>query len=590
MKPDSLMSKLFKLIGGIMEYNVLSPRADSEPIKNIALNPRLKDFKNKTIGLYTTFKEHWALINEEIARQLLKKYPTLKFKWFIYGKDLNAHNQVAEVAKDPDYLPKFEEWIKDCDAVITANADAGSCTLYLSYNATLSERLGKPAVLTVSHEYIPLAKAAAALRGVPDFRIVELNLEDLSMEPSMDQFIKEIIPERVAGILDEIEAALTSPLTAAEKSPRAKSPKEPRIAEKGEAKSFTEFNTRINDSFYNKGLSYGFPIVPPTDEAVKEMLTGTDLAPDYVIATIPPMNGIATIEKIAVNAVMAGCVPTHLPVLIAAVQAVVDPRMWIEAYTCSMASWEPLVILNGPIRKDLNVNYGTTYLSPYYRTNACVGHALGLILMNIAGIRPGIEDMGVFGHEGHFGVCIAENEESSPWEPMHEYYGFNRDDSAVSVFFPNTRNFALAGRNPAMLLKVLCENVPVGGFDPGSAIILTPKSAKSLAEEGYSRKAVIDYLVEYARRPGYEMNVRWMKGNYHVPPEVPLPADPARTVRKFFSGMHLPIFVAGNDYAWGTVVYGGGGDHGGPITKKIELPKNWKKLVSRYKDTRSTNV
>jgi hypothetical protein len=573
-----------------MEYEVLNPRADSEPVKNIPLNPRLKNFNNKTIGLYTTFKEHWALISDEIARQLLKKYPTLKFKRFIYGKDLNSHNQIAEVAKDPDYLPKFKEWIKDCDAVITANADAGSCTLYLSYNATLSERLGKPAVLTVSHEFVPLAKAAAALRGVPDFRMVELNIEEISNEPSMDRFIKEIFPEAVAGILDKIEAALTSPLTAAEKSAKAKSAKEPRIAERGKAETFSQFHTRVNGSFYDRGLSYGHPIVPPTDEAVKEMLTGTDLAPGHVVAKIPPMNGIATVEKIAVNAVMAGCLPTHLPVLIAAVQAVTDPRMWIEAYTCSIASWEPFVILNGPIRKDLNVNYGTTYMSPYYRTNACVGHALGLILMNIAGIRAGIEDMGYFGHEGHFGICIAENEEGSPWEPMHQYYGFEKGDSTATVTFPNTRNICMPGRDSGVLLRVLCDGIPLMGFDAGATIVITPSSAKALAQDGYSRKDVIDYLVEYARRPYQEVNVRWMKGNFHVPPEVPLPADPTRTARKFWSGRHLTVLVAGNNYSWGAAMYGGGGDHGGPITKKIELPKNWKKLVAKYKDTRPTNV
>jgi hypothetical protein len=328
------------------------------------------------------------------------------------------------------------------------------------------------------------------------------------------------------------------------------------------------------------------PIIPPTEEAVSEMLTGTDLTPDHVVATIPPMNGKATVEKIAINAVMAGCVPTHLPVVIAAVQAIVDPRMWIEAYTCSIASWEPMLILNGPIRKALNTNSSTTYLSPYYRANAAIGHALGLILMNIAGIRPGIEDMGIFGHEGHFGICVAENEESSPWEPLHQYYGLKKSDSAVTVFFPNTRNLVMAGRNPGNLLKAICDNVPLMGFDPGCAIIITPPNAKSLADAGYSRKDVVDYIVEYARRPYHELNIRWMKGNFHVPKEVPLPADPTRTVRKFFSGRHLPVFVASNNFAWGAIMYGGGGDHGGPITKKVELPKNWNRLVARYKDNK----
>ena len=283
---------------------------------------------------------------------------------------------------------------------------------------------------------------------------------------------------------------------------------------------------------------------------------------------------------------MAGCVPTHLPVLIAAVQAIVDPKMWIEAYTCSVASWEPMIILNGPIRQELNTNFKTTFLSPYYRASAAIGHALGLIIMNIAGIRPGVEDMGMFGHEGHFGVCISENEEDSPWEPMHEYYGFNKSESTVTVFFPNTRYMVMGGRNPGNLLRTLCDKVPLVGFDPGCAIMICPNSARALAEAGYSRKDVIDYIVEYARRPFNELNIRWMKGNFHVPKEVPLPEEPTRTVRKFFSGRHLLVFVTGNDYSWGSIMYGGGGDHGGPITQKIETPKNWNMMVAKYKDNK----
>ena len=569
-----------------MEYSVLNPRGEAYPIETIGINPRVTDLNNKTIGLYTTFKQHWALILEEIARQLLKKYPTLKFKRFIYGKDLNSYTQVAEVAKDPEYRPKFEEWVRDCDAVIVANADAGSCTLYLTYNATLPERLGKPTVMTISPEFIPLAKSASALRGVPEMRMVELNIEDISFEPNFDAFIKEVVPQYVSQILDKIEAALLDPLTTAEKSPETNLPKEPRIAVTSGPDNFTEFFKQVNEHFYRNGWSYGMPIQPPTEEAVKEMMSGTDLAPDHVVATIPPMNGKATVEKIAVNAVMAGCLPTHLPVLIAAVQAIVDPRMWIEAYTCSMASWEPMYIINGPIRNHISVNSSTTYLSPYYRANAAIGHALGLIIMNIAGIRPGVEDMGIIGHEGHFGVCIAENEEDSPWEPLHQYYGLSKDDSAVTVFFPNSRNVSFGGRDPGIILKSFCDNIPLVGFDPGAAIIICPQSAKALAAAGYSRKDVVDYIVEYARRPYAELNLRWMKGNFHVPKDVPLPADSSRSVRKFFSGMHLPVLVAGNNRSWGSALYGGGGDHGGPITKKIELPKNWNKLVVQYKDSR----
>jgi hypothetical protein len=216
-----------------MEYSVLSPRGEVDPIKTIGLNPRLKTLKGKTIGLYTTFKGHWVVILDEIGKQLKQKYPDIKFTSFRYPKDLNAHNQIAELAKDPEYLPKFKKWIAGVDAVIVANADAGSCTLYLTYNAALPELLGKPTVLTVKNEYIQLAKSSASFRGVPGLRLVEFNIGDLSSEPSMDDFIKVIIPQTVTEKLDEIIDALTRPLTAEEQTPKVKTGKYPRIVCKG---------------------------------------------------------------------------------------------------------------------------------------------------------------------------------------------------------------------------------------------------------------------------------------------------------------------------------------------------------------------
>ena len=558
-----------------MEYGVLSPRGEADPIKTIGLQPRLADLNGKTIGLFALFKEHWGLILEEIARQLKERYPKIKFTRFDYTKDLNAYNQVSEVAKDPEARPAFEKWLSGVDGVIVANGDAGSCSLYVAYNSTLVERLGKPVVMTLNKQFINISKRAAELRGVPGMRLVEINIYDLSVEENLDYFIKEFIPQHVSAALDKIIAGLTSPLTPEEKSPKKNVEKLPRIVCQGTLEE-------VNAFFYKRGWAYGMPIMPPTEEAVAEMLTGTDLPPDHVVATVPPMNGKATVEKIAVNAVMAGCLPTYMPVLIAAVKAMVDPRMWLEAYTCSVASWEPLLIINGPIRHDLNINSGVGFLSPYHKANATIAHAMGLIIMNIAGIKAGIEDMGIFGHEGRFGVCIGENEEASPWEPLHQSYGLNKEDSAVTVFWPNARAISTPGKDVGSILRGICESLNVFGFDPGCAVIVCPATARFLSADGYSRKDLAAYIVEYARHPGTEVTLRWLKGNHHIPKDVPLPADPTRSARKFWSSLHLPIIVSGLESSGGVALYTGGGDHGGPVTKKIETPKNWKKLVAKY--------
>ncbi|NLE74674.1 MAG: hypothetical protein GX604_08625 [Actinobacteria bacterium] len=559
-----------------MEYEALSPRADVDPIKQIPISPRVVDLSQATIGLFSSHKGHWPLILEEIGKQIAARYPAAKFSRFQYTKDLNAYNRVAELAKDPEMLPEFEEWLKGIDTVIVGNGDAGSCTLYLTYNATLPERLGKPTVLTLRQEFNQVAQRAAQLRGVPALRRANVDIWDISQEPDLKRFVDEVIPERVAAALDDIIAALTDPLTPEEAAVPVQEPNTPRVAMKGSLED-------IYSSFVAKGWSYGMPIMPPTEEAVTEMLTGTDLPRDHVVAEIPPMMGKATVEKIAINGVMAGCLPIHMPVLIAGVEALVDPGFWVEAYTCSIASWAPFMVINGPVRKDLGLDTGRNVLSPYRRGSVAIAHAVGLMIMNIGGVKGGREDMGIFGHEGRFGICIAENEEESPWEPLHVYYGLDKKDSAITLSWPNTRHLLMFPEELGAILRIMCDNIPAFGFDPGCTTVMSPQLAQFLHAHGFTRKALVDYLAEYARIPTPQLNVRWLRENFHEPKDVPLPMDATRSTRKFWSTLHLPIVVAGENYP-ALLFYGGGGDHGGPVTAKIRLPGNWDELVERYGD------
>jgi hypothetical protein len=276
-------------------------------------------------------------------------------------------------------------------------------------------------------------------------------------------------------------------------------------------------------------------------------------------------------------------------VIIAAVKAMMDyPKTKIgvalEGYTCSVASWAPMLVVNGPIRRDININSGVASMSPYYLANAAIGHALAHVILNIGGVRPGIEDMSFIGHEGRCGMCVAENEEESPWNPLHVDNGLKKNDSAVTIFWPNSRSVQTRGKDAGIIMKAICDSIETFGFDPGCGILMTPANAKVLADAGLSRKDMIDYIVEYARKPATEVNVRFLKENCHAPEEVPLPIEPTRSVRRIFDPTHLMIIVVGEPYYPGMTLYGGGGDHGAPVTKKIELPRNWAKLVAKYKD------
>jgi hypothetical protein len=271
-----------------------------------------------------------------------------------------------------------------------------------------------------------------------------------------------------------------------------------------------------------------------------------------------------------------------MPVLIAGIQAMVDnSTIKLEGYTCSAGNWEALWIVNGPIRKALHINSGLALMSPYYRPNTAIGHALGLITMNIGGVRPGMEEGAGLGHEGKFGVCFGENEENSPWEPLHMQYGFQKEDSTITSFWPNTRQLWQFGNDADEILNTITEEIYTFGFDPGCALIVGPACAKTLANAGWTKKDFKSYLVEYARRPLLKSYRNWLVYNHHMPKEVVVPVESTKsTIRQFLSAEHLFIIVAGA--TMDLCAYGGGGDHGGPVTKKIELPRNWEGLVKKY--------
>ena len=157
--------------------------------------------------------------------------------------------------------------------------------------------------------------------------------------------------------------------------------------------------------------------MPPTREAVDEMLSGTDLPPDHIVGKMIPRLGKATVEKIAINAVMAGALPTAMPLLIAGIEAMLDPQSSFGIFEVSTGSWAPFYIVNGPIREQLRINGSSGALSPGDMANASIGRAMGLIVKNLGGARKGVEDMGVLGNPAKYSMVLAENEEASPWEP-----------------------------------------------------------------------------------------------------------------------------------------------------------------------------
>jgi hypothetical protein len=436
------------------------------------------------------------------------------------------------------------------------------------YDAIYIEDKGKPTATYVYEHFYNDAMSAASSKGMPVIRVVP---ESIVSECT----VQETIDKAIAAVFDDVVAALTKPLTAEEKSPKKREPeKPPRIIFKGTL-------AEVNQFFYQRGWTDGLPIIPPTEEAVKEMMTGTELPADHLVEKLEPRLGKATIEKIAINAVMAGCLPTYMPLLIAGVQALVaNPTCGMMA--ASTGSFSPFWLINGPIAKDINIRstYGAT--NPGDIANASFGRAMGLITKNIRGIRKQIEDMGIFGNPGKYSWVAAENEENSPWEPLHVERGFKKEDSTVTLMFSQSfQQMMPFGTDDKGLIATV-----VGGILPlrqGTfALLLTPTNARVLSNAGWSKQSIKDHVVknasvsdDYYTRLGLPDGVPFDRGNVTGP------------------GFGLKIFRPTERYPdpVQVLVFGGFGSwmgflQGGPppITKKVELPKNWAQLVRKYKN------
>ncbi|MCC8079687.1 MAG: hypothetical protein LIO57_06485 [Oscillospiraceae bacterium] len=551
------------------KYTVLSPWSDAAVEEQVGLSPRLNTLNGKTIGLFANFKGHSVTVLDVIAEKIKESYPDVCFTSYQYPIE------TTEIMLDNNYAESFKEWATGCDGIIAGYGDDGSSTMYHGMNTAAAERLGIPCVSIDKVNVVMNAVRGAAYRMVPNLRCVTCDVPDLSLyNPSEKEGIVRANVEPIAG--DVIRAMIT-PLTETEENP----PEADTI--KYAKATFSGTYEDINKQFYLLGFTNGTPIVPPTREAVDDMLRGTDLAPNTILGTLPPKQGIITVEKLAVNAVMAGCLPIFFPVVIAIAKAMADPKLSLVGWQCSVAGFAPMIIINGPVRHDIHLNCVDNVLSPYYIANTSIARAMALITLNIAGIRPSQEDRAYGGHEARGGVCFGENEEESPWEPYHVSEGFKPEDSTVTLVWFQNRSMIKGNNDPINNMKILCATDDIG-YNPGATFILSHTFAKTLSNAGFSKQGALDYICEYARKPASEAPIAWLKNNNHLPETAPLPMDGSFSVRKYWNTKYLHIVVStGGAMPRGCSMLGGG-DHGGPITVKIELPQNWNSLVREFRE------
>ncbi len=336
------------------------------------------------------------------------------------------------------------------------------------------------------------------------------------------------------------------------------------------------------EAWFERGVTDGLPVVPPSRARVDAMLAATGRAAGELVAEVPPNFGRATVEKLAVNAVMAGCRPDYFPVVLAVVEAACDPAFNLHGQSGTTNAASPLIILNGPVRRRLEVNCAAGVFGPGYRANATIGRALRLVMINLGGTRAGQISMSTMGHPGRYTYCIGEYEEVSPWEPLHVERGFAAGDSTVTLF---------SGESPFMvndhLSRAASQLVASLGWSAAGVwnhksfplyghtlFVIGPEHARTLGDERWSKQAVRQYLFETIRRPVRDLAPGPDGAETGRLKNLLEGRAPDERIPKFPSPEEIVVVVAGGTAGRFSAVVPGwmGGDLGSrPVTRRIEM-------------------
>lgn len=255
---------------------------------------------------------------------------------------------------------------------------------------------------------------------------------------------------------------------------------------------------------YRHGWSDGLPVVPATEELVNACLTAGHWEPEQVLLQEPVRRRGVPAYKVAINAVMAGCLPEYMPVLGAALEAMGDDDYRLHGPLTSTGGAAPLIIVNGPIRRQVGINCEGNLFGPGARANATIGRAIRLIYLNCLSAKPGVLDRSTQGWPGKYTACFGEFEEASPWPPFHVDRGYAPTESTVTVFAaeaPHNIQNHLSPNAEGILTTMADAMAALGSFSPGqSVVVLCPEHVEYLKREGWTKLQVQEYLFEHARR------------------------------------------------------------------------------------------
>jgi hypothetical protein len=309
------------------------------------------------------------------------------------------------------------------------------------------------------------------------------------------------------------------------------------------------------ESLYARGVTDGLPVVPPTRRLVERAVAASGREAGELVALVPPNYGRATVEKIAINSVMAGCRPEYLPVVIAAVEAVCDEAFDLHGVSATTNAPSPLVIVNGPIRSALEINSGAGVFGPGWRANATIGRAVRLVCVNLGGAKPGAVSMSTLAHPGRYTYCIGEHEEASPWASLAVEHGFAPEQNTVALLAADAPLgvYAQRSRTPEDLLPTIAASMAVVSHHKmthwgDTLLVLSPEHAKIFGDAGWKKDDVRGWLHDRLRWPVREL-LPGREGGEGLPEHVLAKfRDPAREtamIPKFRSPKNIKLVVAG---------------------------------------------
>jgi hypothetical protein len=452
-------------------YAALDPRGSFPAVERVPLAARLPSLAGKRIYIVMSWPRGSGMdqVAKDIAASLETRHRVSKAV---------VKNRNTLYSDDDPAL--WKEMQQEADGYLYIGAASSSTTSYVFKWSTHLEKIGIPGGAAYFEQLASVRETTQAREGA-QVRGVAFSYPTDTMEKA-----------RYANAIEQTIATLTTALTPAERATGTITPPpHPEFAARGTL-------AEIQRVFQEKGFTDGLPVIPPTRDAVAAMLKGTRHPPDEIVAKAFMPEGLGvTVRQVAINAVMAGCLPEHMPVLLATIEAY--QKYNLNSMLRSTNSFAFMQVVNGPIAKALKMNSGVNAVGPGNQANAAMGRALRLFITNLGGGTPGVNIMAVIGANSNYSFMFAENEEQSPWEPLSVSQGFKKEESTLTFFsggWAHSGNYGLGTELadvPPDLARYQLPN--------GAVLIISPQRAEALARQGMSKEDVRRFLQQNATRP-----------------------------------------------------------------------------------------